>query len=230
MLPKKTQEKKIHTTDYETPHLLTVIDSSGSMPNPADRKSNAVLAGVCAARAYHAQDSAVGVINFSGDSFYLPYTRDLNEALAGIVAYQGGGTSVDLEILKKMLMPEEFKMYEQHPELHMGRVPQAAIKKQVDLSMPAFRKALESGSIDLLMFTDGGIGNLEQVLGFFQETRTLHRGTIILTERFEQTLPPEKYDKINIYHVKDEKDIPKIVIGDVRRNMDYNASHYEAKR
>lgn len=226
----RVQERKIQTTDYDIPHLLTVIDSSGSMPNPSDRKSQAVLAAVCAARAYHVQDSAVGVINFSGDSFYLPYTRDLNNALAAIVAYQGGGTSVDMDILKKMLRPEEFRLYEEHPELHVGRVPQEALKKTVDLSLPSFRKALESGSIDLLMFTDGGIGNLEEVLGFFEETNTLHRGTIILTDRYAQPITEKKDGKIRIYHIKDEKDIPNIVIGDVRGNLNYHASHYAAQK
>jgi len=225
----RINERNIRTTDYDIPHLLIAIDSSGSMPDPADRKSMAVLAGYCAARSYHTHDSAIGVINFSGNSFYLPYTRDLDEALGAIAAFQGGGTTVDLEMLKKMLRPEEFRLYEENPEAHLKRIPKEAMKKDIQLSYPNFKKALESGSIDLLMFTDGGISNLEEVIGFFDETHSLNRGTIVLTGNYPQFVP-ETGENINVYRVDDETDIPNIVLNDVRRSMNYHASKYEAKK
>ena len=226
----KIKERYVKTTDYEIPHLLVVVDSSGSMPDPKDRKSHAVLAGFCAARSYHVQDSAVGVINFSGDSFYLPYTRTLDDILGAIAAYQGGGTSVDVEMLKKMLSPEEFKIYEEYPDVHIGNVPRQAIKKEIELSFPSFKKALESGSIDLLMLTDGGIANLDEVLGFVEENQGVNRGTIILTDHYKQFVPQMKSDKINIYRVEKDEDIPHIVLGDVRRNLNYQVVGYESQR
>jgi hypothetical protein len=226
----KVRDSKINTTDYDVPHLLVAIDSSGSMPDPADRKSHAVLAGYCAARSYHIHDSAVGVINFSGDSFYLPYTRSLEDALGAISSYQGGGTSVDVDILKKMLSPEEFKMYEEHPDMDIRRVPKEAIKKDVELSYPTFRKALESGNIDLLMFTDGGISNLDEVINYFEDTQALNRATIVLTDHYSQIIPPTENPNINVYRVNKDEDIPHIVLRDIRRNMNYHAARYETPR
>jgi hypothetical protein len=222
----KIKERKIRTTDYDIPHLLIAMDSSGSMPDPSDTKSHAVLAGFCAARSYHIHDSAVGVINFGGSSFYLPYTRDLDDALSGIAAYQGGGTTIDLEMLKKMLRPEEYKLYEENPEAHIRRIPKQAIKKEIDLSFSSFEKALESGSVDLLMFTDGGISNLEDVVEFFDETHSLNRGTIVLTGNYSQVVP-ETGKNINIYRIDNEEDIPNIVLNDVRGSMNYHATKYD---
>jgi hypothetical protein len=225
----KIKERKIRSTDYDIPHLLVAIDSSGSMPDPNYTKSNAVLAGFCAARSYHIQDSAIGVINFGGDSFYLPYTRDLNDALSSIAAYQGGGTNVDMEILKKMLRPEEYNLYKENPEAHIRRIPREAIKKEINLSFSSFKKALESGSIDLLMFTDGGISNLEDVVNFFDETHTLNRGTIVLTGSYPQNIP-QTGKNINVYRVVNDEDIPNIVLKDVRGSLNYHAARYESQR
>lgn len=223
----RIKKRQIKTTEYDLPHLLVAIDSSGSMPNPSDRKSYAVLAGVCAARSYHIHDSVVGVVNFSGDSFYLHYTRNLEDILSAICAYQSGGTKVDLDILKKMLSPEEFKLYEENPEYHIRGLPKEAIKKEVELSHKTFKKALESGSIDLLMFTDGGISNLGEVLEFFEDNKTLNRGTIVLTDHYEQFIPEGEHPNVNIYRVDKEEDIPGIVLKDVRKNMNYPATNYE---
>jgi hypothetical protein len=224
----KIKKRNIITTDYDIPHLLVSMDSSASMPEPESRKSYAVLAACCAARSYHIRNSAIGVINFSGRSLYLPYTRDLDQALYAITAYQGGGTTVDLDMLKKMLDPLEFRLYQENPEANISRIPREAVKKDIQLSLPSFKKALESGSIDLLMFTDGGISNLEDIISYFQEIKTLNRATIVLTGNYPQSVP-ETGNKINIHKIENEKDIPNIVIKDIRRNMDYNATRYAGK-
>lgn len=225
----KFKQKPIKTLDYDLPHLLIAIDSSGSMPNPSNTKSYAILAGFCATRSYYIHDSAIGVINFSGDSFYLPYTRKLEDILGAIVAYQGGGTVVDVNILKEMLSPKEFKLYEERPEYHIRNIPKEAIKKEITLSYNTFKKALESGSIDLLMFTDGGIANLDEVLDFFQENKTLNRGAIVLTDEYDQFISSEEHPKVKIYRISEEEDIPDIVLEDVSRNFNHYATNYEAK-
>ena len=226
----RVKERKVQTTEYDTPHLLVSIDSSGSMPDPTKRKSYAVLAGFCAARSYHSHESSVGVINFSGNSFYLPYTRDLDSALGAISAFQGGGTVVDVELLKKMLKPEEFKIYKEHPEAFIGRIPNEAIKKEIELSYPAFKKALESGNIDLLMFTDGGIYNLDEVLELFEESNSINRATIVLTDSYDQFIPSGEHPNVNIHRINKNEDIPGIVLKDIRRNLNYHAARYQTQK
>ncbi|MEW6035309.1 MAG: hypothetical protein AB1529_01735 [Candidatus Micrarchaeota archaeon] len=205
-------ERPIRTSDYEVPHLLVVIDSSASMPIPKEVKSYAVLGAYCGARSYHLHGSSIGVINFSGSSFYLPYTRDLDAALGAISAYQGGGTIVDVEMLRKMLGPEMAELYASNPERALGHVPREAIRKELELSVPQFTTALAAESIDLLMFTDGGIFNLDEVLALFSEKAELNRATIILTHGFEQALGEIRDPRISVCRIDEEKDIPGIVI------------------
>jgi len=224
----KIRERAIITNDYDIPHLLIVVDSSGSMPNPKDRKSYAALAGYCAARSYHIQGSAIGVINFSGQSFYMPYTRELDNALGAISAYQGGGTNVDLDMVKKMLGADMAKLYQDHPDMDMRRLPPECKRKDVNLSLPAFKKALEEKSIDLVMFTDGGIGNLDDVLAYFEEHSAVNRATIVLTDHYEQNFTERS--NVRVHRVSDDKDIPNIVLGDIESNMSYHATRYESKR
>lgn len=219
----RVTERPIKSRDYKVPHLLVVIDSSGSMPKPKEAKSYGVVGGYCAARSYHLHGSSVGVINFSGSSFYLPYTRELMDALGGISAYQGGGTTVDMEMLRKMLGPEMAELYRNMPERNMGGLPREAIKKEVALSMPQFQEAFATESLDVLMFTDGGISNLGDVLDFFAERAELNRATIVLVHRFDQA-DLESYDeRINVVPVEDEKDIPGICIKATQRHLNLMA-------
>jgi len=211
--------RPVRSSDYKVPHLLIVEDSSGSMPDPKDRKSYAVLGGYCAARSYHLHDSHIGVINFSGSSFYLPYTRSLDEALGAISAYQGGGTTVDVEMLKKMLGPEMAELYMKNPERNMAHIPEAAKRKEIVLPLSQFETAFTPRSIDVVMFTDGGISNLDEVLDFFDEKVELNRATIVLTHHFDQELRERDKGKIRIHRVEDEKDIPHIVIGATQRHF-----------
>jgi hypothetical protein len=215
----RVTERPIKSRDYKIPHLLVVIDSSGSMPDPKESKSYAVLGAYCAARSYHLHGSYLGVINFSGSSFYLPYTRDLMQALGAISAYQGGGTTVDLEMLKKMLGPEMEDLYRSMPELDMRRLPKEVIRKDIELPMQDFEEAFTAESVDLLMFTDGGISNLDEVLEFFSERAQLNRATIILVHGFAQDIGEEYGDRIRIEKVESEKDIPNICIKAVNRHL-----------
>lgn len=208
----RISQRPIRTTDYLVPHLLVVIDSSGSMPDPKQRKNYADLGGTCAARSYHIHGAHIGVINFSGSSFYHPYTRELDDALAAICAYQGGGTFVDIEMLRKMLGPETAELYSKNPERAIGRVPKEALKKELQLSMSQFNDAFKAESIDLIMFTDGGIFNLGEALELFEEKAELNRATIVLTHGFSQEIREIRDSRINVCRVDDEKDIPDIVI------------------
>ena len=214
----KIAERPIRTTDYKVPHLLVVIDSSGSMPAPAERKSFGVLGGYCAARSYHLHGSSIGVINFSGYSFYLPYTRELDEALGAISAYQGGGTSVDVDMVRKMLGPEMAEIYLNNPHLNMRGLPREAIIKRLEVAVP--QDVFSAESIDVLMFTDGGIANLNETLELFREKAQLNRATVILThDSFEQEIKNFDDGRINVQRIEKAEDIPGVVIRETQENF-----------
>ena len=203
-------ERRIKTRDYKVPHALIVIDSSGSTPNPKDVISYFVLGGFCTSRSYHLHDGYIGVINFSGSSFYLPYTRELMDALAAISAYQGGGTTVDLEMIRAMLGPEMYNLYKSAPERDIRGLGREFMKKEISLSMPQFEDAFTAESVDLFMFTDGGISNLDEVLTFLAEHAHLNRATVILAHGYSQDLADDYGDKINIERIDEPGDIKKI--------------------
>lgn len=218
-------EMPVKTTDYKVPHLLVVIDSSGSMPDPKARKSYAVLGGYCAALSYHIQGAHIGVINFSGSSFYLPYTRELDHGLGAISAFQGGGTTVDVDMVRRMLGPEMADLYARSPERNMGGLSREFIKKSVAIGISD--EVFKAESIDVLLFTDGGISNLNEVLELFSEKAELNRATIVLTHGFSQEIADFKDGRINVHRIEDAKDIPKIVLKEVTRNF---AARLEAIR
>jgi hypothetical protein len=214
----RIDETPVRTVDYDTPHLLVVIDSSGSMPVPAEIKSYSVLGAYCAARSYHLHGSHIGVINFSGQSFYLPYTRELDEALGAISAYQGGGTAVDLDMIGDMLRPGMAEFYQKNSHLDMRGLPKEAIIKNVQVGVP--QTVFSADSIDLLMFTDGGIANLDETLELFRGKGQLNRATIVLTHgMFEQEIKDISDERFNVHLVERDMDIPNIVIRETQNNL-----------
>lgn len=81
------------------PNLLIVLDSSGSMPNPKNYFSYALVSGMIAEKAALDQSNKVGVINFSDEAIYQPFTTnsdDIDEALA---YYHGGNTIIPAELI-----------------------------------------------------------------------------------------------------------------------------------
>ncbi|MCS7241030.1 MAG: hypothetical protein NZ651_07295, partial [Candidatus Bipolaricaulota bacterium] len=85
------------------PDLLILIDSSGSMTNPCESVSYAVLAGIVAALTYLDHGSRVAVINFSSEDLILEFTRDRVKVEKYLVAYQNGGTTVHPDSIKRIL-------------------------------------------------------------------------------------------------------------------------------
>jgi hypothetical protein len=219
----KPIEIPIKSVDYKAPHLLLEIDSSGSMINPKLKKSPAVVAGDCAARSYHINDSYVGVLNFSGDTFYLPYTRDLDAVFAAITAFQGGGTTVDMEMLKKMLGKDRAELYEKQVERNirhmLGEIPVKAVRKNISVSVP--EEIFTPGSIDVIMITDGGISNLGETLDFLEERSEVNRATIFLVDNpfgFEGV--GEREGKITVKKIgEDLSGLPGMVMGAVKRHF-----------
>jgi len=89
-----------------TPNCIILIDSSGSMVNPKEFLSKAVLGAGCAADAYLRNDAMVGVYNFSdanaGQREILPYTRRRAKVFQTLCHYFGGGTRLDMEDIENL--------------------------------------------------------------------------------------------------------------------------------
>ncbi|UCG67267.1 MAG: VWA domain-containing protein [Deltaproteobacteria bacterium] len=89
-----------------TPNCIVIIDSSGSMTNPREHLSYAVLGAACAADSYLRNDAAVAVYNFSdakhGGRQLLEYTRERKRIYQSICHYFGGGTRLDIEELDSL--------------------------------------------------------------------------------------------------------------------------------
>ena len=86
----------------ESPDLLIIIDSSGSMPNP-NGMSYAVLGGFVAVNAYLDRGARVAVLNFSTQDITLDFTTRREEVYKHLAAWQGGGTTLRPEAIDRLL-------------------------------------------------------------------------------------------------------------------------------
>jgi len=84
------------------PPAIIVLDSSGSMPNPIEKESPAVIAAYVVARKYLSQGSEVAVINFSNKTLVWDFSKNLDEIEEGLITYQGGNTYLDVKKLRKI--------------------------------------------------------------------------------------------------------------------------------
>jgi len=98
------KEGETHGVDDGTPDCLILIDSSGSMANPCDELSHAVLGAGCAADAYLRRRRQVAVYNFSdapqGGVEKLDFTEDREAIYRALCRYVGGGTELALDDFK----------------------------------------------------------------------------------------------------------------------------------
>jgi hypothetical protein len=111
ILPGVTQiwarrEGEVYGEEEKTPDCIVMIDSSGSMINPKQQLSYAVLGAACACDAYLRNDAHVAVYNFSdanaGGRKILPFSRKRKEVYEGLCHYFGGGTKLILEDLEEL--------------------------------------------------------------------------------------------------------------------------------
>lgn len=95
------REGETHGVEDGTPDCLILIDSSGSMANPCDELSHAVLGAGCAADAYLRRRRQVAVYNFSdapqGGVERLDFTEDRDAIYRTLCRYFGGGTELAIE-------------------------------------------------------------------------------------------------------------------------------------
>jgi hypothetical protein len=92
------------------PDCIVVIDSSGSMTDPRQNLSYAVLGAACACDAYLRNEAQVAVYNFSdsylGGQQILPYSRNRRQIYRTICHYFGGGTKLLIENIEALQTDE----------------------------------------------------------------------------------------------------------------------------
>ncbi len=81
------------------PDAVIIMDSSGSMANPDELVSYAVLGAFAVARNYLDFGARVGVINFSNSNLTLLPTRDRHSIYEMLKTYQGHGTTLHIDDL-----------------------------------------------------------------------------------------------------------------------------------
>jgi hypothetical protein len=83
------------------PNCIVLIDSSGSMTNPNQELSFAVLGAACACEAYLKNQARVAVCNFSDAQAkgraVLPFSRERKEIYRILCTYFGGGTHLPVQ-------------------------------------------------------------------------------------------------------------------------------------
>lgn len=92
------------------PDCIVVIDSSGSMTDPRQNISYAVLGAACACDAYLRNEAHVAVYNFSdsylGGQQILPYSQNRRQIYRTICHYFGGGTKLLIENIEALQTDE----------------------------------------------------------------------------------------------------------------------------
>jgi hypothetical protein len=111
----RRREGEIFGREEGIPDCIVIIDSSGSMTDPRQRLSYAVLGAACACDAYLRNDAQVAVYNFSdarsGGQKVLPYSRYRKQIYRTICHYFGGGTRLlveNIEALQEEKAPDIF--------------------------------------------------------------------------------------------------------------------------
>ena len=180
-----------------TPDCLVILDSSGSMTNPRDHLSFAVLGASCAVEAYLRREAAIAVYNFSdahaeGKSV-LPFSTDRQAIYHRLCEYHGGGTSLKLRDIETL------------------------------------RRAASSPTPDLLLITDMQIANLEEVMSYLigidGRMTIIHIGENNAIDRFRYVTC--QHPRLQTFGVQDRKDIPQIVLGQVKQYFTTSFSRSE---
>ncbi len=241
-------EDKTYHKAPRVPHALILMDSSGSMPNPSTHKSDHVLCGMMIANNYLINDSLVGAINFSGQSYPVPYTNQLYQIAYALVGFQAGGTEVDLDILEKILPPEEKKRFMGHGNKlkrdetenildwmnnqgSLGqKMYQEAITKEVEVnldrgSLTEDMAELTLDSLDVYIITDGGIFNLDALYKQFDEMAKKCRITILHCPPDFPLPADEMPENVRYIKLKDAKDLMGAALG----VLEDNVHHYESE-
>lgn len=168
------------------PNCILVLDSSGSMPNPRERLSYAVLGAACATEAYLQREAKTAVYNFSdarlGGKTILPLTNDRHAIYQSLCVYHGGGTSLwlrDLENLRRTA-------HGMSPDLLLITDMQLTNLEEV----------------------------IDYLVGVESRITVIHVGENKATDHFRRAT--RQHPRLRIFTVLSNQDIPHIVLGQVR--------------
>lgn len=178
------------------PDLIIAIDSSMSMPDPSLVTSSAVIGAFCAARYYLERNSLVATYNFSNNIYITDFSNDKNLIYSNLCLYQKSGTFFGLDSMKKLVDSARNKT-------------------------------------DIMLISDMEIFNLGQTIEYLKNLRKTNRiglfmfGDAVNNEDYAMEISKifSKTPEINIYYVKDIKEIPKIVIGECYKNYSKTSNY-----
>ena len=169
-----------------TPDCLVMLDSSGSMTNPREHVSFAVLGAGCAVEAYLRREARVAVYNFSDAHMdgktVLPFGVNRQAIYQSLCVYHGGGTSLrlrDIEALRRAAA---------------SPIPDLLLITDMQITN------LE----EVIGYFTGVDGRITVV----------HIGENSATERFRQVT--RQHPRLRVFTVADRQDIPQIVLGQVQ--------------
>jgi hypothetical protein len=171
---------KYHGQKEATPNLMILLDDSGSMPNPTEKISNAVLGSFAVANEYLKNGAKISVGRFSDRTTIQDFTNDKYSVLDELLKFKSGGdTIVDLNVVKKV----------------------------------------SKGIYDLVLITDGQIGNRDKVLEYMNShIQNGARAYVIEIGNHNETYVE---GKVKIIPISSEEDIGKIILDEVHK---YNSS------
>ncbi len=177
----------------KTPDCLLILDSSGSMPNPRQCLSHAVLGAACAAEAYLRRGAQVAIYNFSDARFagrtILPFTSDRQAIFRTLCAYHGGGTS---------LRPREL---EELRRTAPGGTPDLVLI--TDMQITNLEEVID------------------YLVGVESRITVVHIGENDATGHFRQAT--QHHARLSIFTVRASEDIPGIILGQVQRYFAFAA-------
>lgn len=92
---------KYHGKKEATPNLMILLDDSGSMDNPIEEISNAVLGSYAVANEYLKNGAKIAVVRFSDRTTVNGFTNDKYKILNELLSFKGGSdTVVDIQKVK----------------------------------------------------------------------------------------------------------------------------------
>ncbi|MDD3175266.1 MAG: hypothetical protein PHU51_02205 [Candidatus Nanoarchaeia archaeon] len=167
---------KYHGQKEATPNLMILLDDSGSMPNPSEEISNAVLGSFAVANEYLKNGAKISVGRFSDRTTIQDFTNDKYKVLDELLRFKSGGdTQVDLKEVEKV----------------------------------------SKGIYDLVLITDGHIGNRDRVLEYMNSYAQKGARSYVIEIGNQGETYFDK--KVKIIPISSEEDIGKIILDDIHK-------------
>ena len=238
ILPGLTKTRRVEPIPYPPtreiiPALLIRKDASGSMWNPNDlgHKCYGTLAGAIFIMSYLRSGSEVGVAIFDTETTDVVHSYDENELLAALCSYKGGGTDLDMKKLRKdldegmwggrLLIDRNIDI----EELKRNPIYRSFLKAYERKNAIVNVKGLKAKRMtDFVIITDGGIGNIDELLQFFHDNQEF-RPTILHTGGYEIKVPGYDgktsgiYEGITIWKAETREDIIEMTHKSLKENL-----------